>query len=619
MGNKFSRARHAYKPPRTRPKERQQHAYAAFDAIDGRHPWRHAVPGGYVNYHARTRASGKVMYFNFALAKEIGLVPSDHAHRMNAKLEKKILSTFGLQILNEYDEAMGTTFPRHQLKPNAYMATRYLQLQHKDKSGRTSGDGRSIWNGCCEHNGALWDFSSCGTGVTRLSPGAVSADRPLRTGSGSYSYGSGRAGLDEGLSTAIASEILHRLGTETERVLAIIEFPGSTAVNVRAAKNLVRPSHLFCHLKQENLDLLTSGFDYFIERQISNARWPVSRTSPKKYDDALRILAKRYAEFAAQLEDQYVFCWMDWDGDNMLASGGIIDYGSIRQFGLCHDRYRYDDDDRWSTNLTEQRAKARYIVQTFAQLVDYVNTGRKKAIEDYGNSSALQVFDETFTRKREALLLGRLGFNRAWIDRILSSHRKEFLAFEAYYRWFEAQKTNTGFRKTGDGINWYAVYAIREVLVALPKHLLANGRTLEAKIFLDTIRTDYASQAFLKLDSFKERKIAGFQDAYLALVRAATGGSEARRSVLAELVMRSSQANWLDPVTGDGVLYLVDRVIRTRRRFTKAEIQTVIEALIDEKTRAFYPTPVRRRKLSKRAEKLLVTLLELAYQHRFSI
>ena len=60
----------------------------------------------------------------------------------------------------------------------------------------------------------------------------------------------------------------------------------------------------------------------------------------------LRLLSKDFAEFAAKLEMDYIFAWLDWDGDNVLADAGIIDYGSVRQFGLRHDQYRYDDVER---------------------------------------------------------------------------------------------------------------------------------------------------------------------------------------------------------------------------------------------------------------------------------
>ena len=85
----------------------------------------------------------------------------------------------------------------------------------------------------------------------------------------------------------------------------------------------------------------------------------------------MRHLAERvaidFARAAATFEHEYIFCWLDWDGDNCLTNGGILDYGSVRQFGLFHREYRFDDGPRWSTSIVEQRNKARYIVQTFAQ------------------------------------------------------------------------------------------------------------------------------------------------------------------------------------------------------------------------------------------------------------
>ena len=55
------------------------------------------------------------------------------------------------------------------------MATRYLQTQHHNKQGKTSGDGRSIWNGYVKSENLIFDISSRGTGATILSPGAQNA------------------------------------------------------------------------------------------------------------------------------------------------------------------------------------------------------------------------------------------------------------------------------------------------------------------------------------------------------------------------------------------------------------------------------------------------------------
>ena len=62
-----------------------------------------------------------------------------------------------------------------------------------------------------------------------------------------------------------------------------------------------------------------------------------------------------------RFENDYIFCWLDWDGDNILIKdGGVIDFGSVRQFGLYHHAYRFDDDERWSTNIKEQKKKVYY-------------------------------------------------------------------------------------------------------------------------------------------------------------------------------------------------------------------------------------------------------------------
>src|SRR5215467_8584236 len=129
--------------------------YEKFKEVDGRHPWRSVSPDGYVDYQARYRPHGRVLFFNFPLAKEMGLIPSDHP-----------------PIINEYDIERGKKYPPETIKSHPYMATRYLQVQHRSRQGKTSGDGRSIWNGYIKHENLVFDISSRGTGATILSPGA---------------------------------------------------------------------------------------------------------------------------------------------------------------------------------------------------------------------------------------------------------------------------------------------------------------------------------------------------------------------------------------------------------------------------------------------------------------
>ena len=250
-----------------------QPLYSQFDVINGQHSLKKIAPDSYIEYSVRKKHGGTVLYFNFKLAEEMGLIPKKHPHIMNEQLSKKILSTFSLQIINEYDIAHKVQIPKEDILPNKFMATRYLQLQHPDKRGTTSGDGRSMWNGQIQSDGITWDISSCGTGATRLSPACAIEKKFFRTGDPKVCYGCGLADVEEGISAALMSETFHRNEIRTERTLAVIEFPNKVAINVRAGRNLIRPSHFFSHLKQGNYQALKNVMDYYIGRQIANREW----------------------------------------------------------------------------------------------------------------------------------------------------------------------------------------------------------------------------------------------------------------------------------------------------------------------------------------------------------
>ena len=42
--------------------------YEKFKELDGTHPWREVSPDGFIDYQARYRQKGRVLYFNFPLA-----------------------------------------------------------------------------------------------------------------------------------------------------------------------------------------------------------------------------------------------------------------------------------------------------------------------------------------------------------------------------------------------------------------------------------------------------------------------------------------------------------------------------------------------------------------------
>lgn len=558
--------------------------YRAFDTIDGRHPWQGAVNEGCVNYSVKRLEKGKVAYFNFNLAREMGLLPPGHPDEINPQLEKKILETFSIQIINEFDQENGVRVPKHLLKEHPHMATRYLQLQHSDKKGRTSGDGRSIWNGCLRYRGTTWDISSRGTGVTCLAPGAVEADRPLKTGGEEFGYGCGLADMTELMGSAVLSEIFHMQGIETERVLTVIDLGKGHGIGVRAAPNLIRPAHLFLYLKQERIESLRQATDYLIKRQIANGQWNFSPEAPDRYRGMLNEIALSFARFAARLEREYIFAWMDWDGDNILATAGIIDYGSIRQFGLRHDQYRYEDVDRYSTNLNEQRGKARLTVQVFAQLVDFLETGHRKAVADFSRHPALRKFDREFERAVREIFLEQVGLNQPQIERLMKSKRASVEKLYISFLSLEKMKTKAGIKRLPDGINRPAVFnmrkGLRELIAAYAREPEIPGAPLATEEFLETTVSSHAKRSDRSLKNGRRSRLERFLKNYDDVINIVCR-NENRAACLNEIAQRAERRGRGGRITGNGAEFIIDEILKARRRGVSVnEIQTAIDLFI---------------------------------------
>ncbi len=548
--------------------------YSQFGKINGKHPLQASVPDSYVLYKARKRNRGKVSFFHFDLAKEMGLISANHTNELNPDLEKQILDTFSIIIINEYDIENKRKFPKEDVKDNFYMATRYLQLQHPDQVGNSSGDGRSIWNGTVESNGVTWDISSCGSGATKLSPATSTYKKFFKSGDPTISYGCGYAELDEGLGTVLFSEIFHKNRIPTERVLAIIEYPGELAVTVRAYPNLIRPSHLFLHLKQSNFKALDQVTEYYINRQVENGEW---KNVPKRRKERLLYFLDKvtdvFATTAAKFEDEYIFCWMDWDGDNILMDGGIIDYGSIRQFGLFHHEYRYDDDDRYSTNITEQKAKSRYIIQSFIQTVDFLLTGEKKGIKAFQNHENLKRFDNVFSDCKDQNLLYKLGFNLKEVNHLYTKSRSQVRAFRKVFSYFEMAKSKKGIEKTADGIICNAIFCMRDVLRELPQLLSVRKKILEPSAFIEVSKSSYATKNDLAENAYRNQKTQEFQKKYIKLVKTVANMSQQNESkILLEMSTRSSVINKYDRVTGDSVSCIVEELMKVKPRMKPSSI-----------------------------------------------
>jgi uncharacterized protein YdiU (UPF0061 family) len=557
--------------------------YEKLQNLDGQHPWRGVSPDGYVDYHVRPRPGGRVLYLNYALARELDFIPANHAARMDASLEKALLDAFSLQIINEFDVLKENVAP-DPARPHPYMATRYLQAQHKDKRGRTSGDGRAIWNGTVRAGGITFDVSSRGTGATCLSPGAQIAGEPVKTGDASYGYSCGQAELDEMLGTALMSEIFYRSGLPTERTLCVIDFGDGTAIGVRTAPNLLRPAHIFRYLKQGRRDELKASLDYLIARQEENGFWklPSARTPRKRYRKVLSYLARSYGKLAAVLEEEYIFNWLAWDGDNLLASGAILDYGSIRQFGAKHDKYRYDDVDRMSASLTEQRFWAREITKVFAQAVRFILTGQKQNLRRFRNAKCLAEFDRSFKRERDHRLLYRLGFAPLQIAELLKTGRREIADLRKALTFFEDAKIARGMEKLPDGETHSPIFLIRSLLRQLPEYYVIASRcelgaTMPPAVFCKIMAASYASRRDLQMTPTRHARAIEFQQCYQRLL-AKAGPYDV---VLRLLRARSAVINHAHRMTGNAIIHVVDALMGARKTLAHDELQTAIDQFID--------------------------------------
>ena len=588
MSDKLGMGNKAYLDRKITPKTKSTKSndyQLKFGQINGLHPFQDQVPGAYVLYQARRRPNGNVVYFNFPLAKEMGLIPKDHNHELNKKLSESILDTFAIQIINEYDIINKRKFKNEDVLPHPYMATRYLQLQHPGKTGKTSGDGRSIWNGrFVGTGGSTWDVSSCGTGATCLSPASAIKKKFFKTGDPQVSYGCGLADMSDGLAAVLMSEIFHAAKMPTERTLAVIEFPGRTAINVRAGKNLLRPSHIFNHLKQNNLSRLTQSVNYYIERQSINKVWPKFISKNESYEFLLKEIAEKFAYASARFERDYVFCWMDWDGDNILMDGGIIDYGSVRQFGLCYDNYRYDDVQRMSTNLPEQKYKAKYIVQTFLQIVDYIKTGKKKKIQKFKNHKCLKDFDSHYQYYMHLLLLQKIGLNEKQCNHIIKNHSKLLKRFEKVFDYFEKMKTSKGPVKVEDGENWDAVYCMRNILRELPKKLYSNKcNEVIPEEFLRILKSEAADKQSMKVTPSKQKAIKEFVELYQNIVEYSFQGEKTKNErQLKDFLERSAQINAYEKITGDGILKVTTQILRYRKDMSSKELHHLVDSFIQK-------------------------------------
>jgi len=460
-----------------------------------------------------------------------------------------------------------------------------------------------------------------------LSPGAQKSDGTVRTGDESFGYSSGLADLDEMLGSAVMSEVFYRQGIPTERCLAVIGFSDGSAIGVRSAPNLIRPAHIFRYLKQGRHAELKASVDYFIAREVENNFWQIRDDGTAKYEQALDYLARSYGKMAALLEEEYIFNWLAWDGDNMLASGAILDYGSIRQFAAKHDKYRFKDVDRYSASLTEQRYWARLIVQTFAQAMAFICSEEKQNLRAFKDAACLSVFNSTFETESNYRVLWRMGFTPEQIDQLIRSAQKEIKEFHRSLTYFEDLKVSKGIEKLPDGLTHKPVFLIRNLLRQLPAYYVAQtlnrlddeSAYMPDDIFLRVMAASYVGKRDLRLTRSRSAQVRNFQQCYLRLIAAL---DEPFDEVLKTLQERSAIINHRHRLTGDALVYIIEEVIAITGKIKVNGLQEALDAFIDSQVLIpgrWQPMVHEQLKPTDLKSRLLITIQENLEEYKESI
>jgi hypothetical protein len=270
---------------------------------------------------------------------------------------------------------------------------------------------------------------------------------------------------------------------------------------------------------------------------------------------------------------------------------------------LFHSEYRYDDVQRFSTTILEQKQKARYIVQSFAQLTDFLIKKKKRRLTDFKNHSSLTSFESHFEEAKYKNLLHKMGFKKKYAEELYAKHLNDLRVFRRVFTWFERAKSQRGLYKVADGITRDAIFCMRDILRELPQMYLTRGELLSNEEFIEIIRSSYARKSDLNLTPMMRKQIKKFQISYLNLIDlAAHQQKRDRQQVLLDVTMRSSIINKYDRVTGDSISHVVTKVSRCRPRLQYDELYKLLREFAHYQT--FDPEAVQKLKNPEASEEI---------------
>jgi hypothetical protein len=186
----------------------------------------------------------------------------------------------------------------------------------------------------------------------------------------------------------------------------------------------------------------------------------------------------------------------------------------------------------------------------------------------------------------------------------------------------ESTKTYKPARRVPDGLNRPAILNMRRLLRNIPLFFLdqdpkRNIEEIPAEILFEICIADTAQGRDRKMTHLTEQRLMDFQKHYLSLVHALGGGKNISKC-LAKISMNSERKNLENRMTGDGLLYVVDKICKLQKTSVqKQAIQLAIDALINEQSPKTVKVP--RKKRQDPVEQLMQTLISLIDVNKESI
>lgn len=190
----------------------------------------------------------------------------------------------------------------------------------------------------------------------------------------------------------------------------------------------------------------------------------------------------------------------------------------------------------------------------------------------------------------------------------MKGYRKDF-------SYFEKTKSKKGLHEVPDGINWSAIFCMRDVLRELPQLFLFRGDNISDDEFINIIKSSYALDRDLVINSYRSKKINQFQNRYWKIIKIISKQFKIpENKVLLEITMRSSIINKYDRVTGDSVSTIVFKVLKQKKKLGVEGVFEILKDFINYQNHD--PSTKEKKNISKKNEAFMRGVMNIVRDFR---